>query len=176
VGQTNRAPKGFRPPPAGSKLAQGGEHDVFVDPDTGRVYKRTYPPGAFGLIGVGRGLEEGATPYFYLRRVDLMNRIFGLNIRVEAVTPGDKPSIVTSEPFHQAADPLHPHPSDEEIEQFMRKHGFEPVSNFGDRGWVRKADGVMALDAFPKNFIKTSKGIVPVDLILQDGRETLPDR
>jgi len=152
-------------PPTAKPLDGAGEHQVFFDPQTNRVYKSTYP-GSFGLAGKEYWLER-ATPYFYLRRIALMNQVFGSDIRVEGVTSGENPSIITSQPYHDAYDKNSPHPSEKEIAEFMRSQGFESHPTF-EYGWVRKADGITALDAKPDNFIKTKDGIVPVDLIMQE--------
>jgi hypothetical protein len=45
----------------------------------------------------------------------------------------------------------------------MVQEGFRsvPASYFG---WYRPADGVVIVDAKPDNFIKTSDGLLPIDL------------
>lgn len=137
--------------------------------------RRTDPPGTFGFLGVGPNLERTATPYSYLQRIALMNQAFGSDIRVEGITPGDKPSIITSEPYYKPDDPESPHPSPDEVEQFMRSNGFERLPNVPD-GWSRKSDGIKVYDARPENFIKTKDAVVPVDLVLQRGQPTVPKK
>lgn len=78
---------------------------------------------------------------------------------------GTQPAMVVSQPYVFPADSRNPHPSTGEISDFMRGQGFEPTpkSYFG---WERPADGVRVLDARQDDFIKTSKGVVPVDLVM----------
>lgn len=162
----------FEPPP-GAELARGNEQEGYHDPKTERFYKRTYPPGTFGMVAFGNKLERIATPYFFLRRVALMNQAFGSDIRVEGITPGDKPSIITSQPSYEAADPNSPHPSPDEIERYMYGRGFEPLRNVPN-AWARKSDGIFAYDTRPDNFIKTKDGVVPIDLVVQGGPSAFP--
>ena len=162
-------------PPSGAELGRGTEQEGFHDPKTDRFYKRTYPPGTFGLIAFGNKLERIATPYFYLRRIALMNQVFNSDIRVEGITPGDNPSIITSQPFHEAADPNSPHPSPDEIACYMYDKGFEPLRDVPD-AWARKSDGIFAYDTRPDNFIKTKKGVVPFDLVVQGGPSAFPSQ
>jgi hypothetical protein len=102
-----------------------------------------------------------------------MNEVFGSDIRVEGITPGDKPSIITSEPYHEAADEKSPYPTPQEIGDYMRSRGFNPMPN-AENAWRRAADGISAYDVRPQNFIKTKDGVVPVDLVLQRVRPALP--
>lgn len=166
--------KNFEPPPE-AELGRGNEQEVFHDPGSNRVYKRTYPPGTFGMIAFGNKLERIATPYFFLRRIALMNQVFGSDIRVEGITPGDKPSIVISQPYYKAADPASPHPSPDEIARYMYSRGFEPLPDVPD-AWSRESDGIFAYDTRPDNFIKTTKGVVPFDLVVQGGSSAFPGK
>src|SRR2546421_3316389 len=61
----------YHPPPG--PRTSGAEHEVFFDQQDNRVYKRTYP-GTFGSVPTDRGLRRTAAPYFYLARLELMNR------------------------------------------------------------------------------------------------------
>lgn len=147
-------------------LDSGSEHEVFFHTKENRIFKRTYPPGVFGLVGFGHKLERIGTPYFYVRRMALMNRVFDSEIHIMGFTPGDKPSIITSQFFYKGVDASLPHPSREEIAIFMYGQGFLPLPNVSD-GWSRKADAIIALDTRSDNFIKTAHGTVPIDLVLQ---------
>ena len=49
----------------------------------------------------------------------------------------------------------------------MQAIGFERVTHrFGDH-WLRRTDSLLAFDAELGNFVKTTVGLVTVDLILQ---------
>lgn len=76
--------------------------------------------------------------------------------------PGS-PSFVVSQRFISSADPRLPKPSEPQIAAFLEAHGFAslPRSYFG---WVRRADGVVLLDARADNFIFSTEGVVPIDL------------
>lgn len=157
----------------GQFRGQGAEHQVFYRPADGRMVKRTYP-GTFGVTPDFKGNQTAATPLYYLRRLGLMNRVFGSDIRMEGIQMGEspiigqrgeQPAIVTSQPFVLPADPRNPHPTTAEIGTFMREEGFQPRPN-SYYGWERPADGVTVLDARPDNFIKAERGIVPVDLVI----------
>jgi hypothetical protein len=157
----------------GEFQGQGAEHQVFLRLSDNRMVKRTYP-GTFGVTPDIKGNQKAATPLFYLHRLELMNRFFGSDIRMEGVQlgqspiiglTGEQPAIVTSQPAIRPMDIDHPHPSPAEIRDFMQTEGFrpKPSSYFG---WERPDDGVTVLDARPDNFIKSQKGVVPVDLVI----------
>ena len=159
---------------AGLKKHTGttAEHEVFYRPADQRAIKRTYA-GSFGVSPRAYGPGIGASPDFYLRRMDLMNRVFDSGIRLEGVSmgrslltgKGEEPSVVVSQPWHEAANIDAPHPTAAQISEFMRGEGFEalPKSYFG---WWRASDGVRVLDARDDNFILSRNGVVPIDLVL----------
>jgi hypothetical protein len=104
----------------------------------------------------------------------LQNEVFGSDLRLEGVNISDRPSMVigerpgspsfvVSQRFITAADPRTPKPSEPQIAAFLEAHGFAPLprSYFG---WVRRADGVVVLDARADNFILSTEGVVPIDL------------
>ena len=152
------------------------EHEVRLRSEDGRVVKRTWP-GFYGQVPEWRGGEVdrvSATPAQYLARQRLQNDVFGSDIRLEGVNISDGPSMVigesggqpafvVSQAFIDAADDRFPPPSETQIDAFLRDHGFEPIpgSYFG---WVRRADGVVVLDARGDNFILAADGVVPIDL------------
>lgn len=148
---------------------QGAEHEVFHRASDNRAVKRTYP-GTFG----GDLSQGAATPLFYLRRLELMNEVFDSDFQLEGVTlgapmiigqSGEQPSFIVSQPWIKPAYPKQAHPSEKQIAEFMERMGFEPKpgSYFG---WERKSDGTVVIDAKADNFILTSAGVVPIDLVI----------
>ena len=102
-----------------------------------------------------------------------MNRVFASDMRMEGVmfgksllifALGEKVSLVVSQPWVRAADPANPHPTAKEIDEFMSSIGFAKLQH-SYFGWRREEDGVSILDARPDNFIKSSFGVVPIDLV-----------
>jgi hypothetical protein len=150
-------------PPAAAPQSRGAEHEVFFHESNNRVFKRTYP-GTFGSVPTTHGLRRTATPYFYLYRLELINQIFSSDLRLEGVTAGDAPSVITSQPWAHPADPRSPLPSLSEVREFMVSLGFEPIHD-APFDWFRASDGIRISDARPDNFIKTEYGVVPIDLI-----------
>lgn len=94
-----------------------------------------------------------------------MNHVFGSDIRLEGITRGDKPSIITSQEWAHPADERTPLPSELEVEAFMKSLGFQrvPDSTFE---WCNKSDRMRVSDARIDNFIKSKEGILPIDLIV----------
>lgn len=149
------------------------EHEVFRRSVDDRAVKRTYA-GTFGVTPHGKGHQTAATPAFYLARLQLMNEVFGAGLRLEGVAlgqslligqSGEQQSIVVSQQWIRAANPDQPHPSEAEIELFMRSLGFEPLAG-AYFGWHRARDGVRVVDARVDNFIKSADGVVPIDLVV----------
>lgn len=151
-------------PPPDAPTTKGTEHEVFFHQQADLVYKRTHP-GTFGSILTEVGLRRTATPYFYLRRIELTNEFFDSDLRLEGVTLGDKISIVISQPWAHPADPSRPVPSDAEVGDFMSRLGFERVANTKFE-WVSKSNRLRVSDARPDNFIKSKDGVVPIDLVV----------
>jgi len=135
----------------------GGEHEVWHDPATGRVFKATHP-GQFGMAASGRGFPG---PADYLHRLALDNVIFGSDIRLEGVRGRDEEmQIITSHPFvhGRKATP-------EEIVEFFEEKGFEPL---GQNRWVMPELRVVVGDAVPRNIYVTTNGeTVPIDLQIE---------
>lgn len=149
------------------------EHEVFYRAADNRAVKRTHP-GTFGVTNEPKGNQRHSTPLFYLRRLELMNQMFGSDLRLEGVTfgkslligaPGDLPCLVVSQPWIDAGDENNPHPSETEIAAFMRSLGFSPLLELF-YGWSNEEKGVVVLDARPDNFIHSTAGIVPIDLVI----------
>lgn len=160
------------------------EHEVFYRASDNRAVKLTYS-GTFGVTPDPKGLQQAATPLFYLLRLELMNQIFGSDFKLEGIMFGkplllwvksEQPRMVVSQPWIRAANPNFPHPSKTELSQFMESLGFvsSKASYFG---WYRKKDNITVLDARPDNFINSYQGVVPIDLVVgrdcqQQGGET----
>ena len=159
------------------------EHVVYFGSIDGRVIKCTKP----GRFGYGHGPKgkratfSNATPLFYLQRIELMNRVFDADLRLEGIALGKSdfgnegdliPYIVTSQRFIERADKNRPHPTDLEIEDFMVKLNFRLIPD-SCYNWFRENEGVIVLDTKQRNFINSPEGIVPIDLIV--GREQASD-
>jgi hypothetical protein len=156
--------------------ADSTEHVVFFGGPGRRVIKCT-KPGRYGW-GHGSNGKYGnhchATPLFYLQRLELMNQEFPTDLRLEGIAlakseygTGDAllPYIVTSQRFIEIVDEKRPHPTEPEIEDFMRKLGFSLLQD-SIYNWIRESDGIIVTDAKILNFIVTHEGIVPIDLII----------
>lgn len=116
-----------------------------------------------------------ATPYFYLKRILLTNAIFNTGIRMEGVCAEDF-SIVTKHPFVKAAVQKEPYPTEDEIDQFMRAHGFRLVQDATTQ-WFRVDGRILVVDTRSRNFIKAPPvandpyGLVPIDVIVSEEPE-----
>lgn len=139
----------------------GEEHHVFSLTDSGLVQKVTRG-GLFGLwielIG-DQIKQRPVTPLEYLTRLDLANSIWHDDIRlVKVIREAPKIHLVTTQPTICGSTP-----SEEEIASCL--HSFDFASVPGTRGWYRKSDDLLALDAHSGNFVKTAGGVViPIDL------------
>ena len=80
---------------------------------------------------------------------------------------GDQPSIVVSQPWIRAKDPANANPSAAQVEEFLTKLRFQRLKD-AYYGWHRKDDGVTILDAREDNFILSSEGVIPIDLLITD--------
>ena len=65
--------------------------------------------------------------------------------------------------FVEAADRRFRAPTEWQIEDFLREHGFEHVPG-AYFGWYLAEDHVGMVDAKADNFILSHEGVVPVDL------------
>ncbi len=138
----------------------GNEHDVFIDPkDTGRAVKVTLPN--FGL-SQGRRVAP-LTVRDYLERWKLSNEIFGDDARLVGVIDDPKGlRLVMSQPWVKAADTKQAHPTGKEVPNWLRAAGFEYQSG----AWVRAEDGVILNDEHDGNWIKTTEGLRPIDVVM----------
>ena len=155
------------------------EHEVFYRAADNRAVKRTYS-GTFGVTTDSKGNRRHATPLFYLRRLELMNRIFGSDLSLEGIalseslligTHGLKPSMVISQAWHEAADINNPHPSESEVKRFMESLGFSSMSGLH---WISSNGKVFVSDTRVDNFIKSSLGVIPIDLVIGENLEPDP--
>lgn len=151
------------------------EHFVYFGSANNRVIKCTKP----GRFGWGHGVNArhcAATPLFYLQRLDLMNEVFGSDLRLEGIAlglseyepqAGLMPYIVTSQRYIEIADANKPHPSEEEIQHFMESMHFQLMTDCY-YNWFRDSDGITIIvtDTRILNFIISHAGIVPIDLVV----------
>lgn len=156
------------------------EHEVRLRPDDRRAVKKTWP-GSFGFVPAWNGsmwAPRAASPAEYLHRMHLQNSLFRDEIRLEGAMihegpsmilgqPPDGFSFVISQPWLAAADNKRQFPSEREIHDFLCKIGFRPLlkSLFG---WQSQDDSFVVLDAKPDNFIVTTDGIFPIDLLITE--------
>jgi hypothetical protein len=150
------------------------EHEVFLRTADRRVVKCTYP-GAFGFVKDRLdGKPRKATPLYYLRRLELMNKVFGDDLVLEGVafgTPqyGKKsdpmPFLIISQSFIETVGEKFCEPSEQEIADFMVSLGFSQLSDSVYQ-WYRESDKIVVSDAKPANFIKSIRGVIPIDLLI----------
>jgi len=169
--QRNQCVLNYVPSP-GTPRSQGAEHEVFFDEAAGRVFKKT-KQGSFGSLKTSVGIRKTATPYFYLRRLEWTNEVFGSDLRFEGVIKSGYISALISQPWSYPADPKHPLPSDIEVIDFMTSMEFKGVRNTYHE-WFRKSDCFHVCDARPDNFIKTKQGVIPIDLIVSNNPDFDP--
>ncbi len=152
---------------------QSSEHDVYYRTSDRRVVKRTHP-GAYGFAVASNGKHRPATPLLYLERLLLMNSAFAADMCMEGVwidslkTYNDgrpKPSIVISQKWIEAQDEQAPHPSDEEIKEFMESLGFSRLPDCISK-WKMKR--LVVSDTRAHNFIKSATGLIPIDLMINN--------
>jgi hypothetical protein len=162
--------------------ATTSEHEVRYRQADHRAVKRTWP-GMFGFVpkaSGGRWMQGAARASEYLLRLHLQNELFGDEIRLEGATWDSGPSmiigrvvaglsLVISQPWLDASDPSRPHPSAEEIREYMMERDFEPLSG-SFFGWHASDLGIVILDAKNDNFVATDHGILPIDLQITEIR------
>ena len=154
------------------------EHEVRYRQSDHRAVKRTWP-GTFGFVPRclnGTWKHSPAKPSEYLNRQALQNAMFDDEISLEGfmldaggiAIIGQKQgglSMVISQPWLDAADERSPHPTEEQVDEMMKTKGFLSISG-SFYGWESAEFGIVILDAKPDNFILTSEGILPIDLII----------
>ena len=152
-----------RLPPA---FARGGEHQVFFQKRTQRYLKATLPDRQMGY-GIALGsFTHGATPAEYLDRLQLQNRIFNDDIRLERIVANSgQPIIITSQPFIKGVPP-----TQGALDELMSGKGYEKLA---DGAYYDERAGLLMFDLFPRNAIQTANGVVyPIDPVIQ---RILPD-
>lgn len=144
----------------------GSEHEVWSD---GKWVIKASLPGAYGRLW---GKRRFALPSEYIERISLTVEIFALQWEVLGITAElNRFRIISRQPFLKGTAPTH-----DEIETFMESFGFTRKNHRFGQYWWRPDDAIIAYDAEPGNFVKTSFGLVPVDLILQkEGESTCPE-
>ena len=140
----------------------GNEHRVWFHGD--RVFKSTYP-NCFGLLP-GKG---NARPTQYLRRIELVNRIFGDSIRLEGIWIQNRGSVsvVTSQDY-VVGDPA----PIERIEELLVDHGFIR-SKRGTDWFFRHAHGEIWIgDLHTKNVLLTAANeLVVIDVLIAETKK-----
>lgn len=146
------------------ELVKGGEHTVYQKGD--RVYKVVREPNEFGT---GFGMDYESTPYDYLHRLNLSNKIFGDDLKWEGGIQKDgKISTVTSQRYLNGTEP-----TVDEAGKYMEARGFREVPGAPDT-WYRAKDDMLVGDAKTRNFIKTEDGKVhAIDLIPKEATPEL---
>lgn len=139
----------------------GEEHHVTSIGNDSRVQKVTRG-GLFGFwihLAGDQIKQRPATPLEYLERLQLANDIWDDDIRlIRILRDPPKLHIVTTQPT-VIGSPA----TEQEIVDLMSSFDFELIR--GTRGWYRRADRLLALDAHTGNFIKTLRDVVlPIDL------------
>ena len=154
------------------------EHEVRYRSMDHRAVKRTWP-GTYGMVPeflLGAWRPQPASPRQYLLRQALQNELFADSIRLEGTMDGTGPSmiigqpagglsLVISQPWLDAKDASDPHPSESEIAGFLEDRGFSRLAE-SFFGWEDSDAGLIILDAKADNFISTTHGILPIDLLL----------
>ena len=126
--------------------------------------------GYVPIITEGRKIGVApASPWEYLRRLELQNELFGDDIRIIGLTRGNR--FATTQPTLKGGEP-----TEIEIRDILAKAGWERVSIrlqdlppmlMGSVWWHREEE-VILLDARKPNFKKTDFGSLPIDLIIAD--------
>lgn len=165
---------GGRLPP---EFTRGGEHQVYFQQRTQRVIKVTLPDKHKGF-GIALGSwTHGATPAEYLDRLDLQNKIFNDDIRLErVVVKHGKPLVITSQPAIKGTPP-----TQADIDSMMASKGFEKLIS---GAYYDCENGYLVFDLFPKNAMQATDGVIyPFDPVIQritpdfaDFLRSFPDR
>ena len=145
-----------------ARLDEGSEHIVYLAPGGKEVIKLT-KPGIYGdsyYLVDGRVHQRCCTPGDYLIRLAMLQLTFGFAPRPVGLTKAGQ--IVSAQRF-VAGEP----PTQVEVDEFLLREGLEPVKR---SCWLwKKKDPNNEVeywigDARDDNFVKTPRGIVPIDL------------
>ncbi len=143
----------------------GMEHLVWTDPGANTVTKETYGykyghtplPDASGT--------RFSIPSEYLERLALHDKTFGTKTRMLGVSKigNSEVRIRTQQDLHDYSQ----HPSIDDLTSFMNRQGF--IHSKDTPGvFYHEKEGVLAVDAVPKNFVQNTKGeIYAVDLMVR---------
>jgi hypothetical protein len=155
--------RGFLPAPKGAPNASGAEHVVYFSAQNSSVVKVTMPYHyGVRLVPGAKAVTKNLTALEYLQRLDLSRVVFDDDVRVLGVTRDGR--VVTEQQFYLAERLENPHPSQQEVDDFMREAGFKRVDGGLGMTWQRSVDGVMVSDVRRENFILTKAGLMPVDV------------
>jgi hypothetical protein len=147
--------------PLSLEYLRGGEHRVYFRSRAKRVVKITLADKHKGY-GIALGSwTHGATPSEYLDRLDLQNKIFNDNIRLEGVAiVDDFPLIITSQPAIKGTEP----PQDA-IDEMMIAKGYERLI---EGAYYDSENGLLVYDLFPRNAMRAADGVIyPFDPVIQ---------
>ncbi len=142
----------------GAPNVGGNEHDVYEDSTNSKFFKFTKG----GQYGQNADLQE------YLERNDIANELWPeLGYEFHGITTGDdgQPQAVVSMNRMEGT-----HPESKEISSWFKEHGWEPdtdnfdTDNDEPTAWRDPKTGITVADATDVNFIKTSQGLVPIDV------------
>lgn len=139
-----------------SKLAEGQEHIVYLQPNKERVTKITKPP-AYGL---------GGYAYKYLGYLELSNKLFSDDIRLEYAvklyddySEEDFIALIISQPYIYGE-----RPEELEIIKWFEKYGYKATQH--PHSFSNELEGVLVDDAHTGNLIKVEGGeLVPIDVL-----------
>lgn len=102
----------------------------------------------------------------YLERLARCNELFDEDFTVEGLVQlagEEEPRLVITQPWYDA-DPTQPHPTQAEIDVYMRARGFHKAY---DGAYLHKTRDLAANDSVPKNFIRTRAGVThAIDIIV----------
>jgi hypothetical protein len=127
------------------------------------------------VVNVRRKLGLGhASPGEYLRRLELQNVLFGDEIQIIGLTRANRFAI--TQPTLRGGEP-----SENEIRDVLEAAGWKRVPmgiqelppQLMGSAWWHEEEAVVLLDARKPNFKKTTKGVLPIDLILADLTEEM---
>lgn len=150
------------------------EHEVRHDIENDQAVK-LLNPDSFGMTVK---FDEEGNPSIgkadfneYLNRLRLSNEVFGTDYDLKGTVGvldelDDEriiPRTVVTQKWHEPIDPDNPHPSSDQIAEYMERLGFKKEPR--NHSWSR-TDGVYISDAKPDNFILTENGVVPIDLLI----------
>jgi len=149
--------------------AQGTEHSVRFRGN--RVEKHQRSSGWIPVVTENQkfGLGSG-NPLEYLRRLELQNKLFGDDIKIIGLTPGNR--FVTTQPTLKGGEP-----TEIEIRDLLETAGWKRIPiNLQDlppalmgSAWWHAEERVILLDARKPNLKRTDFGdILPIDFVLAD--------